>query len=68
MRLSLTSWLVFYLCLSVSSLKVEKSANQAVSGWFFSQGYGRLITQAFNVQSVMGCEGISWAREAAMLV
>ncbi len=49
-------------------LKVEKGANQAVSGCFLSQGYGRLITQAFNVQSVMGCEGISWAREAAMLV
>ncbi len=48
--------------------KVEKGANQAVSGWFLFQGYGQLITLAFNVQSVMGCEGISWVRKAAMLV
>lgn len=71
MRLPLTLWRVFYLSLlSVSRhfFKVEKGANQAVSGWFLSRGYGRLITQAFNVRSVMGCEGISWAREASMLV
>lgn len=74
MRLSLTLWLAFYLssphCLWLFGhfLKLEKGANQAVAGWFLFQGYGQLITRAFNVQSVMGCEGISWAREAAMLV
>lgn len=74
MRLSLTLWLAFYLstplCVWLSGhfLKLEKGANQAVSSWFLSWGYGQLITRAFNVRSVMGCEGISWAREAAMLV
>lgn len=64
---------LYSLLLSVSDslaifLKLKKGANQAVSGWFLSRGYGQLITRAFNVRSVMGCEGISWAREAAMLV
>lgn len=70
MRLSLTSWLVFHLSFLISGhffLEArEKGANQPML--VLSKGYGQLITRVFNVWSVMGCEGISWAGEAAMLV
>lgn len=67
---SLCGLLSTSLLISVSGhfLKLEEGVNRAMSGWFLYQGYGQLITRAFNVRSVMGCEGISWAREAAMLV